>query len=212
MSQNLSTHTDLLGAQVVEALKKNDFTAEYVKTPQKAREKLLEMIPEGASVGFGGSKTIEALALQEELQKRNCLIYDHNKVTTPEEKAEMRLKQLTCDVFLCSSNAITWDGKLYNVDGSGNRVAALIFGPKQVVVVAGINKIVRDLAAADQRVRLWAAPTNALRVKGDMPCTKLGGCMDCSSPKRICRAAVTLQKRPSGHGIHVIIVGEAMGY
>ncbi|MEA4891716.1 MAG: lactate utilization protein [Peptococcaceae bacterium] len=212
MTKNLSTHNDLLGAKVVEALQKNDFTAEYVKTAGEARERLLAMIPDGAAVGFGGSITISGLDIQEELAGRNCKIYDHIKAEKPEEKARMRINQLTSDIFLCSSNAITLDGKLYNVDGNGNRVAAMIFGPKQVIVVAGINKVVKDLEAADARVRLIAAPTNALRVNGDAPCTKTGYCTDCSSPSRICKAAVTLHKKPTSHGVHVILVGETLGY
>ena len=212
MSKNLSAHADLLGAQVVEALRKNDFTAEYLKTAADAREKLLSMIPAGATVGFGGSMTIDGLDIQEKLRERGCPIYDHIKEPDPEKKMEARLKQLTCDIFLCGSNAITLDGKLYNVDGNGNRVAAMIFGPKQVIVVAGINKIVKDLSAADDRVKRIAAPTIALRVNGDAPCVRLGYCVDCDSPKRICKAAVTLHRKPSSHGVHVIIVGEALGY
>jgi hypothetical protein len=140
------------------------------------------------------------------------VIYDHNSTSDPAEKDEICRQEMVSDVFLTGSNAITRDGKLYNVDGKGNRVAAMIFGPKQVIVVAGINKVVADLAAAEERVKQIAAPINCLRIGAPNPCVKTGYCMDCDSQRRICNAAVTLHKQPSASKITVLLIGEMLGF
>lgn len=212
MDQNVKLHTELLGKATVEALKKNCFQAEYLPDAASAKERLLEMIPAGASVGFGGSATIKYLDIKEELAKRNCVCYDHNAAKDPEEAQEIRRKQLTCDVFLSGSNAITRDGRLYNVDGRGNRVAAMIFGPREVIIVAGTNKIVANLEEAEERVYGYAAPINNIRIGTDNPCVRIGHCMDCSTPKRICNVATIFHKCPAGMKTTVLVVGEALGF
>jgi L-lactate utilization protein LutB len=212
MEKNVALHMEILGKRTAEALQKNGFLAEYLPDSAAARQRLLQMIPDGAAVGFGGSMTVKHLDVQDELRKRGCPIYDHGLAKDPAEAMSLRRKQLTCDVFLTSSNAITRDGRLYNVDGGGNRVAAMTFGPGEVIIVAGVNKITANLEEAMERVRSYAAPMNNLRLNFVNPCTKTGYCMDCSSPKRICNIGVTLHKCPLGMKTTVLLVGETLGY
>ncbi|MCL2121067.1 MAG: lactate utilization protein [Clostridiales bacterium] len=212
MDKNLRLHMEIVGAQTVEALEKNGFLAEFLPDRNAARERLLALIPDGAGVGFGGSMTVKALDIQAELTGRGCAIYDHHLAKDPAEADDFRLKQQTCDLFLCSSNAITRDGKLYNVDGAGNRVAAMIYGPKEVVIVAGINKVVADLTEAEERVCAIAGPVNNIRLNTGNPCTKTGECMNCSSAGSICNIATILHRCPSRTKIRVLLVGESMGF
>ncbi|MDR3588540.1 MAG: lactate utilization protein [Negativicutes bacterium] len=215
MNEFQSWHNDTLGAKTVEALNKNNFQATYAKTCQEAVEKVLALIPADATVGMGGSWTnIEDLSLADLLEKRGHTVYNHNKPgLTPEQVNDYRHKQLGCDVFLSGSNAVTLDGQLVNVDGAGNRVAAMIFGPKKVIIIAGINKITRDVPEAEQRIQLYAAPINNKRLNRPNPCTKTGICMDCQGPTRICNITTILRKKPAGIGeYHIIIVGESLGF
>ena len=214
MSEIQAWHNEALGAKAVEALGKNNFKASYVKTRQEAVDKVLSLIPADASVGFGGSWTTQnELGLHTTLEKRGNTIYNHGVPgLTPEESLAIRRKQLTCDVFLTGTNAITLDGKLVNVDGSGNRVAAMIFGPKKVVIVAGVNKIVRDVDAAEERIALHAAPMNNKRLNKAHPCTAAGICMDCQSPSRICNVTTIIRKSMPATDMHIIIVGEELGF
>jgi L-lactate utilization protein LutB len=207
-------HVDTLGANTVAALKKNNFEASYAKTRKEAEEQALALIPKGATVGFGGSwTTMVELSLPDMLEKRGHTVYNHSKPgLTPEQIMDCRHKQLSCDVFLSSSNAVTLDGQLVNVDGTGNRAAAMIFGPKKVVIIAGINKIVNDIAAAEQRIKLYAAPINNKRLNKPNPCTQTGVCMDCQGPTRICNVTTIIRKKPSLADFHVIIVGEELGF
>lgn len=125
---------------------------------------------------------------------------------------EIRRKQLTCDVFLTGTNAVTIDGRLVNTDGVGNRVAAMIFGPKKVIIAVGINKIVKDIAEAEKRIKLYAAPMNNKRLNLPNPCIRTGECMDCQGPTRICNVTTILNKRPMLTDIHIFVVGEDLGF
>ncbi len=207
-------HVDTLGAKAAEALSKNNFKASYVKTGKEAVDKVLSLIPADASVGIGGSWTTSAeLGLPALLEGRGNTVLNHGKPgLSPEESLATRRQQLTCDVFLTGTNAVTLDGKLVNVDGSGNRVAAMIFGPKKVVVVAGVNKIVRDVDEAERRIELYAAPLNNKRLSRPNPCTTTGVCMDCQTPTRICNVTTILRKALPATELHVIIVGEELGF
>lgn len=214
MSDLQTWHSDTLGARAVEALTKNNFTAVYLKTRQEAIDHVLALIPREASVGIGGSWTVSVdLGLPAILEDRGNIVYDHNKPgLSPEDSLALRRKELSSDVFLSGSNAVTLDGKLVNVDGAGNRVAAMIFGPQKVVVIAGVNKIVRDLGEAENRIELIAAPVNNKRLNRPNPCTKTGECQDCQGPTRICNVTTILRRRPSATEFHVIIVGEELGF
>lgn len=205
-------HIGIIGKAAVAAFKKNGFDAEYFDNSKEAKISIYEMIPDGASVGFGGSTTIEEMDLQQMLLDKGCIIYDHAKGITLDEKLALRRMQLQSDVFLTSSNAITRDGNLYNIDAIGNRVAAMIFGPKQVIVVVGINKLVSNVEAARERVKTISAPINNIRLKMANPCVETGVCNDCHSPARICKAEVILHRKPSATAIKVVIIGEEMGY
>ena len=213
MSDFHAAHADVIGPRVAAALARNNFTAEYVKSRQEAVDRIISLIPADATVGAGGSWTVGELGLLGMLEARGNQILNHGKPgTSAEEALEIRRRQLTADVFLTGTNAITLDGKLVNVDGSGNRVAAMIFGPKKVIVVAGVNKIVRDAAAADERIKLLAAPMNNIRLKRDNPCVKTGVCADCASPARICNVTTVISKKPTLSDIHIFLIGEELGF
>lgn len=198
--------------RVAEALRRNGFEAYVAADKKEAAELVLKLIPENSVVGIGGSVTIRQLGLVEALEKRGFKVVHHWVKASPEEVDELRRKELTADVFLSSSNAITLDGKLVNVDGVGNRVAAMIFGPRRVIVVAGRNKIVRDLEEAMRRARDIAAIMNWMRLGLDNPCLKTGCCIDCDSPTRGCRITVIIEKRPLRTDFHVILVNEDLGF
>ena len=212
MEEFVKQHREIVGNKTVEALAKKGYLAEYLPDEAAAKKRLVELIPDKASVGFGGSMTVRHLDIKGELEKKGCSLYDHNAEKDPVKVEEARRKQLSCDVFLTSSNAITADGCLYNVDGKGNRVAAMIFGPAEVIVVAGVNKVVPDLAAAEERVRRYASPMNNLRLHIDNPCVKTGRCMDCSAPSRICNITTILSRCPNGAKIRVLMIGESLGF
>ena len=213
MNEFSSWHNDVLGEKTVAALVKNRFTATYCKTASEAAEKILGQIPANASVGIGGSWTVMQIGLLDKLAGRGNEVLNHGKPgLAPEEALSIRRRQLTCDVFLTGTNAVTLDGKLVNVDGIGNRVAAMIFGPKKVILIVGVNKIVRDVDAAEERINMYAAPINNKRLNRPNPCTTTGQCMDCQGDTRICNITTIIRKKPSLTDIHVYVVGEDLGF
>ncbi|MBC7091886.1 MAG: lactate utilization protein [Nitrososphaeria archaeon] len=197
-----------LALKAVESLKRNGFSAYYFKGRSEAVEKILGLVPEKAVVGVGGSITVRELGLPEILSKRGHEVILHNSPDT----FENRRKTLVADVFLSSVNAVTLDGKLVCLDGVGNRVAALAFGPKKTIVVAGVNKLVRGLDEALWRVKNVAAPMNVKRLNRKAPCALNGLCVDCDSSERLCRAILILEKAPARSDFHVILVGESLGF
>ena len=206
-------HKEMIGNKTAAALVKNDFQATYCVTKQEAVEQILALIPLKGTIGVGGSWTVKELGLLDNLDARGNIMFNHGLPDlTAEEKMEILRKQLTCDVFLTGTNAVTIDGRLVNTDGVGNRVAAMIFGPKKVIVVVGINKIVKDIAEAEKRIRLYAAPINNKRLNTSNPCIRTGECMDCQGPTRICNVTTILNKRPVLTDIHIFIVGEELGF
>ena len=213
MNEATTWHRDTLGAKVVAALIRNDFQATYCKTGKEATAQILAQVPSASTIGIGGSWTLKELGILDKLETQGNVILDHNKSgLSKEENLEIRRRELTSDVFLTSTNAVTMDGRLVNTDGIGNRVAAMIFGPKKVIVIAGINKVVADIADAEKRIKLVAAPINNKRLSTPNPCVKTGECMDCQGPTRLCNATTILSKRPRLTDIHVIIVGEELGF
>ena len=211
MNSMLKHHYELTGKKVVEALNKNRFKAEYADTKAEAVEAILKLINPQDTVGMGGSITLDELSIGKLLQELGNTIFNHQGLP-PAEACNVRRKQLTSDVFLASSNAVTLDGEIVNMDGSGNRVAALSFGPKRVIVLMGANKIVKDEADARRRIAMIAAPMNADRLNRKTPCVITGVCANCNSPERICSITSIMHKAPSTSDFHVIIVGEALGY
>lgn len=210
----LDWHHEQRCEKAVEALGQNGFIAVYCRTPEQARDYLLKHGSAAASVGFGGSRTIVDLGVEEVFSGQGKAIYNHgNPGLAPAEKMEVMRRELTCDLFLTSANAITLSGKLVNIDGNGNRVAALTFGPKKTIVVAGRNKLVDgDLDAAIRRVKDIAAPPNARRLSCNTPCAKTGFCADCNSPERICRIIHVMERKPRVADLHVVLVNADLGF
>ena len=206
-------HNETIAARAVASLKKNGFTAEYCADAAAAAEEVLKYIKKGMTVGFGGSMTIKDLGIAQKAEEIGAEILDHtNSSLSQDEKLTVMRRQLTSDLFLCSTNALTLDGELVNIDGVGNRVAAMTFGPKKNIVVAGINKVVINLDAAFDRIENVAAPMNSRRLERPNPCAKTGSCEDCQGQSRICRSYSVIKKSPSRSDFHVIIVGEKLGY
>jgi hypothetical protein len=197
--------------RTINALKKNRFEALYVPNSKAALEEVMRRIPDGATVGAGGSITLTQIGIMEALRIRKVQLVLPLQAKSEEERLELTRKSFSCDIFLSGTNAVTEDGKLYNVDGTGNRASAMFMGPKKVIVVCGVNKIVPDIEEAEMRVRYWAAPQNAKRLKRMTPCAETGFCADCNSPDRICNIYVTLAKKPLRTGVEVILVGENLG-
>ena len=206
----LKKRNDKAGPLVAEALNKRGFDAYYVSTAEEAKTKALELIPEGAVVSWGGSVTVDQIGLKEEVLNKYSVI-NRDAAKSPEERMELMRQALTCDTFLMSANAITEDGQLVNIDGNGNRVAALCFGPKEVIVVAGMNKVVGSLEDAWDRARNYAAPVNAQRFELPTPCGKTGLCADCKNSSTICTHFVVTRMGKNGR-IKVILVGEELGF
>jgi hypothetical protein len=200
--------------KIVENLKRNDMESLYFSTAREAKEEILKRIPPRAKVGIGGSITIRKMGLLDALGKRGNVVYDHwQEGLSKEGRVAVGKKQQKADFFLTSTNALTMDGKLINVDATGNRVSSMIFGPPKVIVVAGINKIVRDLNEGLARLKKIAAPKNCQRRKDPTPCAVDLVCRNCRSPGRICRVTTIIERRPWGiEEFTVILVGEEMGY
>ena len=203
---------DKAGAKVAEALNKRHFEAYYCPDCAEALEKILELIPQDHVVSWGGTATVAELGVKEALRQRGQAVIDRDTAKDAQERQQMLKQALTCGTFIMSSNAISADGQLVNIDGTGNRVAALCFGPTQVVVVAGMNKVAGDLDGAMRRAREVAAPMNAQRFPLKTPCVANGLCGDCKGPDSICAQIVTTRLcKPAGR-IKVVLVGEDLGF
>ncbi|MEA4925529.1 MAG: lactate utilization protein [Syntrophomonadaceae bacterium] len=199
--------------KVVKALEKTGFEAVYCANRQEAYANIMNEARNAHAIGFGGSETVKGLQLIPALKQMGKEVLDHQAPNlSPEEKLATRRRQLTCDLFLTSSNAVTLNGQLVNVDGVGNRVAAMAFGPKKVIVVAGRNKIAEDIDAALQRIKYVAAPANSRRLNRQVPCAVTGSCSECNSPERLCRITVILDHKPLDTDIRVLIVNDDIGY
>ena len=204
--QNLQVERTLM------ALGKNNFNARYVPGAREAVDEIFAMIPDNSTVGVGGSVTLSQIGFYEEAEKHPIRLLNPSlKDMSMEEFIQVRREILLADVFLSSSNAVTEDGKLYNIDATGNRTGAMMFGPRKVILVCGANKIVKDLEEAEKRVRQWVAPMNARRLGMKTPCAETGVCADCSSPQRICNIYTVLAKKPLRTDLTVLIVGEHLG-
>jgi len=198
--------------EVVEALERRGIKAVFLPTVQEARRELLARIPAGSRVGIGGSMTIQDLRVEEELAARGCEVLWHWRAPSPGEVKQLRRRALTCDFYLASTNAITRDGRLVNIDGSGNRVMGMVYGPPRVILVAGINKLSTNLEGALERVRREACPTNARRLGLKTPCAATGECNDCNTPDRMCKVLTIIEGKPNETELEVILVGEKLGY
>jgi hypothetical protein len=201
--------------RVCEGLKKRNMNGIFVKNREEACNLIIDMIPKGAVVGLGGSITIIESGLLDRLREEEFNLLDRYKEgITPEEINNLRIRSMTSDVFISSTNAITLDGTIISADGYGNRVSSIIFGPKKVIIISGINKIVDSIEDGIKRIREIAAPMNSKRLNVDTPCMNTGFCDDenCFIPNRLCNTFVIIEGQAKKERINVIIVGEELGY
>ncbi len=200
--------------KIIKNLEKRRMAGSYAPTAAQAKDEILSMIPKGSIVYRCGSMTASNMGLWEDMARLPGIEIIDPYITgiTPEEGLELRRKGMTSDVMIAGSNAITLDGKLVNLDGMGNRVSAMAFGPRKVILVVGVNKIAADLESAIARVKHYAAPVNAARIGVDTPCVKTGLCADCGSPQRICNMWSIIEGHMIKDRIHVILVGDTLGY
>ena len=199
------------GKILVRNLENRHFEAHYCATREDAVAKILELIPEGASIGWGGTLTCAQMGLMEMLHAGNYNCMDRDRCATMEERLQMAKACLTADVFLTGANALSLDGQMVNIDGTGNRVAAIIYGPETVLVIVGMNKVMDTLDDAMTRARTVAAPMNKQRFPNQTPCEITGSCGDCKAEGCICnQIVITRHCRPAGR-IKFIIVGEELG-
>lgn len=213
MDNNINWVMEQKIKRVIENLEKNNMEAYYVPDEKAAIEKASEFLKEGDTISVGGSMTLFETGVIDFLKSGKFNYLDRYKEgLTPADMKDIFRKSFSADAYFVSSNAVTENGELFNVDGTGNRVAAMIYGPDKVIVIVGINKIVKDVDEAVERRKEYAAPANAKRLNRNTPCTKVGYCMECSSPERICNDYVLIRKQGQKGRIKVIIVGKELGY
>lgn len=194
---------------LIKNLRSRHFDAWYCETGEQALAKALELIPEGASVGWGGAMSAQQIGLLDAVHSPLYRCIDRDQAS---DRAQAMRECLLADVFITGANAISLDGQMVNIDGMGNRLAAIAYGPKSILVIAGMNKVADTLDAAITRARTVAAPINKQRFPGDTPCLVTGSCADCKSENSICnQILVTRNCRPAGR-IRFILVGEELGF
>lgn len=195
--------------QAAERLSRNGFKAKVFATAAEAKAAVLDLIPPGAPVGVGGSVTIQTLGLREALLERGSEVWWH---WYAEDRAEAQRRAHGADFYLMSSNAVTAEGELINIDGNCNRLGTMLYGPGTVIVVCGKNKLAEDPFKAIDRIKSVACPMNARRLNLSTPCAATGRCSDCRSPQRMCSVTVRLQRPPGNRNFHVFLVDEELGY
>ncbi len=194
-------------------LEKRQFECHYCKTAKEAVALATNMVEAGSLVSFGGSMTLAESGMSDSLKQRTDItLLDRSKANSPEEVSEIYHKSFYADYYFMSSNAITSDGELVNIDGTGNRVAALIYGPKNIIILAGMNKVSPSFEEAISRVRNVASPINANRLNRKTPCASTGVCADCLSPDCICSHTVITRRSAPKNRIKIILIGESLGY
>lgn len=213
MDQNLRQITHSKVHRVISNLERNNMKGHFVESIDQLKKLLSELIPSGSSIAVGGSMTLFETGIIDWIRDNDYIFYDRyaTGLNSDDLKAIHR-KAFSADAYLCSVNAITECGELYNVDGNGNRVAAMIYGPDKVITVVGLNKIVKDLPAAINRNREISAPANNVRLNTGTPCTHTGTCTDCKTPSRICCAYTTIGFQRTPDRIHVVFIDDVYGY
>lgn len=205
-----------LGEKIVEALNKRRFDAYYVDTKKEALEKAIEIIPKTDVISWGGSMSITESGLLDYILKNDYKVINRDIAKNKEEKNTLLKKALLCDTYLMGTNALTQAGELVNIDSIGNRTAALMYGPKSVVIIVGMNKVMPTIEDAIKRARNYAAPTNIQRVAGhgekQTPCFLTGHCHDCTSQDSICSHIVITRLCNPAKRIKVILTGETLGF
>ena len=208
----IEIRNERLAQKLMKNLARRHYESYYCKTAAEVVDKVRELIPEGSSISWGGSMTIRDTGVTRMLKECNYQVFDRDDVTTAEDKVRMYRKAFECDYYLSSVNAISEDGVIVNIDGNGNRVAAITWGPEHVILIVGLNKVCQDLDAAVKRARSTAAPINMARFTNNTPCQVDGTCHNCLSAESICNY-VSIQRMSHPAGRHIVILtDEAVGY
>jgi L-lactate utilization protein LutB len=205
----ITMRNDLLAQKVIKGLKSRNMTGYYAKDKEEALKLALDLIPEGSTVTMGGAMSAHEIGLVKTLKEGNYNFIDRDDY---EDKRQAALLAYDADVFLSSTNAMTEDGILVNIDGNSNRVSAIAHGPKKVVMIVGMNKVCSDVDGALKRARNVAAPINAQRFGITTPCTQTGSCMNCKSADTICCNFLITRYSRHTDRIHVILVNESLGF
>ena len=213
MEAMTTKRNQLRAQQLIQALKQRNMEASYAATKEEALEQALAWIPEGSCVGWGGSVSIDAIGLKDAVRQGDYQVIDRDTAANAEEKEAMYRRILAdCDYFLTSSNAISQDGVLVNIDGTANRLAAMCYGPRHVLYIVGMNKVVATAEDALRRARNEAAPINAMRFGLKTPCSKTGCCYDCKSPDTVCCQILFTRFNHTPGRVKVILVDDSLGY
>ena len=209
MNENIIKRNELLAQKVIKGLESRNMTGYYAADKEEALKKALELIPEGSIVAMGGAMSAHEIGLVEAVKKGNYSFIDRDAIA---DKRAAMMESYDADIFLASTNAMTEDGVLINIDGNSNRVSMIAQGPKKVIFIVGMNKVCSDVDAAMKRARNVAAPINAQRFGLQTPCSKTGSCFNCKSPDTICcQILITRYSRHAGR-IHVILVNDTLGF
>ena len=202
-----------LADTLIKNLKKRQMDSVYCATAKEAADLALSYVPSGSKVSFGGSMSLTESGIMDCLRGREDItLFDRSAAKTPEEIKQVYHDALSSDYYFMSTNALTIDGELVNIDGNGNRLAALIYGPEHVIIVCSLNKVVSDVEAAVSRVRNQATPPNCNRISKATPCASTGVCADCFAPDCICNQIVVTRRSGNPDRIKIILVGENLGY
>ena len=213
MDKFQENHMNLMIEIAVKELRKHRFDAHFFQTRDSLLKFIFDNSHDATTVGVAGTHTVRALGIVTMFEEAGKTVYDHWKFKPGDpDELECRKKQLTCDLFVTSANAVTMTGEIVNKDGCGNRINAMTFGPKRVIVVVGRNKVVTDLDAALTRIEEVAAPIRAMSLNRNTPCVKTAQCMDCDSPERICSITSIIHRRPMMTDLKVAIISEDLGY
>ncbi len=212
MSDPVKSRNERLAERLIKNLKRRHYNAYFCRSAEELRAQVKQLIPDGSSISWGGSSSIRSTGVTTMLKQGPYEVYDRDDVTTMEDKMRIYRKAFESDYYLASVNAMSEDGILVNIDGNGNRVAAITWGPKQVILIVGLNKVCQDTESAIKRARSTAAPINMARFDGNTPCLTDGVCHDCKSEDSICNF-ISIQRLSHPAGRHtVILVDEHLGY
>lgn len=210
---HLESARELQAKSLISAIEKRNMTAYYCENKEACLQKVLEILPEGCTIAWGGSESIKEAGIPDAVKESGkYTVYDRAKYLSPRQVKEFNKLAFSSDYYFMSSNAITLDGMLMNIDGNGNRVANLIFGPEHVIVVAGMNKVVPTIEDAYDRIRNIASPPNTIRLRKNTPCSKLGKCGDCYSDDCICNQIVITRRSREKERIIVLLVNDNLGF
>lgn len=203
---------ELTANSIIKELNKRNIDGYFCESSKEACDLVLSLLPKNASIGWGGSETIKECGLMDAIQNKGYELIDRATATTPDERREIFAKTVMADAFLMSTNAITENGELVNIDGASNRLSCLLHGPKEVYVLVGMNKLTKDVPAAIGRIRNVACPANTLRLKRNTPCSLTGKCGDCFGDDSICSNIVITRRSSIPDRIKVILIAENLGY